>query len=307
MCRVLAYLGQPVPADYLLFGSDSSLTKQVFQPRMLAMLNLAGFGMVAWDTASVNPEVPWRYHSTKLPVFDCNLRAVCSKIHCSSLLAHIRGVPLDGSASISEQNLHPFIFPGMSVAMAHNGDLYDFQAMRYSLIPYIKDDILHLIRGTTDSEWVYALLMSRFEDPAAPHTAAEVAAAAREMLEILREVRASHDIEIASSLNLFVSNPSCIVAVRFVFDYGCYPLPGEDGALQGSVDYLSLWFTRGSDYACHDGEWKMIGGREAADAIIVASEPLTRDTSTWVEVPEYHLLALEKQGNSIKSKLVALE
>jgi glutamine amidotransferase len=41
----------------------------------------------------------------------------------------------------------------------------------------------------------------------------------------------------------------------------------------------------------------MIGGSEGADSILVASEPLTRDTSAWVEVPEYSMLhATIRQG-----------
>jgi predicted glutamine amidotransferase len=221
MCRALAYLGQPVSAEYLLYSSDSSLMSQVFQPKMLAMLNLAGFGMVAWDAESLEPGVPWRYHSTGLPVFDCNLRAVSSKIHCNNLLAHIRGVPMEGLVSISEQNLHPFIYPGMTLAMAHNGNLYDFPAMRYALISHIRKEILSLIRGNTDSEWIYALLMSRFEEPTAPHTSAEIALAVQEMLEVLRQVRASHNIDISSSVNLFISNPNCLVAARFGSPFPC--------------------------------------------------------------------------------------
>lgn len=307
MCRVLAYLGQPIPAEHLLYSCDSSLINQVFQPKMLDMLNLAGFGMVAWDAESLEPDIPWKYHSTGLPVFDRNLRALSSKLHCSNLLAHIRGVPLNDSASISEQNLHPFIFPGVTLAMAHNGNLYDFPTMRYALVSHIRKDILRLVRGDTDSEWMYALLMSRFDNPAAFHTPAEIVTAVQEMLEILREVRASHGIEISSSLNLFISNPNCIIVARFAFDYGCYPLPGQNEVHQGCVDYLSLWFTQGSNYACYDGEWKMVGGREAANAIIIASEPLSLDTSTWVEVPEYHLLTVEKNGKEIDTKLVPLE
>ncbi len=34
----------------------------------------------------------------------------------------------------------------------------------------------------------------------------------------------------------------------------------------------------------------MTGGAEAANAILVASEPLTRDVASWVEVPEYAVL-----------------
>jgi predicted glutamine amidotransferase len=49
MCRALVYLGEPVLLDHLLYQPDSSLVKQSYMPRMLRMLNLAGFGMMAWD------------------------------------------------------------------------------------------------------------------------------------------------------------------------------------------------------------------------------------------------------------------
>ena len=44
MCRALAYLGQPVLLDTLLFQPDSALIRQSYMPKMLHMLNLAGFG-----------------------------------------------------------------------------------------------------------------------------------------------------------------------------------------------------------------------------------------------------------------------
>jgi predicted glutamine amidotransferase len=43
-------------------------------------------------------------------------------------------------------------------------------------------------------------------------------------------------------------------------------------------------------------EWKMIGGSDAADSIIIASEPLTKDTSTWLEVPEYSMIYADTRG-----------
>jgi glutamine amidotransferase len=213
---------------------------------------------------------------------------------------------MDGSATVNEQNLHPFRFPGSQLAMAHNGDLYQFASMRYDLIPHIPKKILSLIRGNTDSEWIYALLMSQFTDYTARHSSEEISVALQQTLSILREVRNKHHIEISSSVNLFISSPGCLVASRFAFDYGCYPLPDKDEVHQGSVDYLSLWFTRGSDFDQHDGEWKMVGGKESAESIIVASEPLSVDTSTWVEVPEYHLLAVNQKTSGIETKLVPL-
>ena len=50
MCRVLAYLGEPISLGHVLFETDSSLVRQSYSPRMMeTFLNLAGFGMAAWD------------------------------------------------------------------------------------------------------------------------------------------------------------------------------------------------------------------------------------------------------------------
>ena len=79
MCRVLSYLGPPVLLDELLYKPDSSLVRQSYAPQQLSMLNLGGFGMVAWDPESPNPHKPWTYRSTELPVFDANLKAMAMK------------------------------------------------------------------------------------------------------------------------------------------------------------------------------------------------------------------------------------
>ncbi|WP_162895948.1 hypothetical protein [Novosphingobium sp. THN1] len=58
MCRILSYLGTPVLLDDLLYAPDSSLLNQTIGAQMLQMLNLAGFGMAAWDEASHAPTCP---------------------------------------------------------------------------------------------------------------------------------------------------------------------------------------------------------------------------------------------------------
>ena len=42
MCRVVAYMGDPLPLDVLLFRSDTSLVRQAFDPKRLQVMNLAG-------------------------------------------------------------------------------------------------------------------------------------------------------------------------------------------------------------------------------------------------------------------------
>ena len=93
MCRILAYLGEPLPAQNLLFDTDNSLVRQSYSPRMMnTFLNLAGFGMKAWDPTSLRPEDPFSYRATTLPSFDRNLGFLSSKLAPTCLVAHVRGV-----------------------------------------------------------------------------------------------------------------------------------------------------------------------------------------------------------------------
>lgn len=296
MCRVLAYLGEPVLLDDLLYAPDNSLVRQSYAPQRLRMLNLAGFGVAAWDPASRGPGDPYTYHTPGLPVFDSNLRTLARKVRPTCVLAHVRGVRFSDSSSVGPQFLHPFLYPGMRAALAHNGDLHRFDEMRPRLQRYLRPEISSLVRTSLDSEWIYAVFLSRLADPAGEHTAAELADALVETLEILGKVRGELDSDTVSSANLFVADGKAIVAARYAFDFGCYA--EDDPASIGQLDYLSLWYSLGRRYACHEGEWKMLGGRESAQAMLLASEPLTRDESTWLEVPEYSLVSFDTGGDA---------
>ncbi len=290
MCRALAYLGQPVLLDNLLFQPDSSLVKQTYMPQMLNLLNLAGFGMKAWDRGSADPDQPYSYASTLLPIYDRNLKGLTQKIRATCLLAHVRGVHFTTEGIISQQNIHPFQFPGCRIALAHNGDLERMREMKPALLEYIRPDFARMIDGTTDSEWIYAMLVSHLDDPAGNISADDIAQALKKTLGILRTVRAKLNIANWSPVNLFITTGKQLVAVRYCFDFGCYRTDDPKLVPQASFVYHSLWYTSGSEYGFHDGEWKMIGGADSADSIMIASEPLTRDTSTWLEVPEYSMI-----------------
>jgi glutamine amidotransferase len=296
MCRALLYLGEPVLLDDLLYQPDSSLAKQSYMPRMLRMLNLAGFGMLAWDRSSIQPEVPFRYATTNLPVFDRNLKNLASKIKANCFLGHVRGVTLDTGATINDQNIHPFWYPGAKLALAHNGDLYRFEEMRDDLRLHVRPEIARYISGSTDSEWIYAILLSQLNDPGEYASTDEIRRAIDKTLGIIGNVRDAHGISVASSANLFVTDGMQIFAVRFCFDFGRYATNDPDKVHEANLSYLSLWYTSGREYGYHDGEWQMIGGAAAADSVIVASEPLTSDITRWLEVPEYSALHTERDN-----------
>jgi glutamine amidotransferase len=293
MCRALLYLGQPVLLDNLLFQPDSALVRQSYMPKMLHMLNLAGFGMRAWDPATADPERPYSYYSQSLPVFDRNLKGLAEKIRAGCVLAHVRGVAYSTRVEISLQNVHPFHFAGVPLVLAHNGDLARFAEMKPHLARHVDPEFASQVHGTTDSEWVYALVVSQLPDAHRRPTSAELTVAVERTLAILRETRAKLGIQVSSSLNLFVADGSQLAAVRYCFDFGCYATDDPVRVHEANLSYLSLWYTAGRDYGLHDGEWKMTGGVEQADSILIASEPLTRDTAAWVEVPEYAMMHAE--------------
>jgi hypothetical protein len=85
-----------------------------------------------------------------------------------------------------------------------NGTLSRFGEMRYDLLGHIRPDIARRIEGTTDSEWVYALLLSQLCDPAAPSTPEELERATETALRILREIRGRHGVDKESDINLVV-------------------------------------------------------------------------------------------------------
>jgi len=290
MCRALLYLGQPVLLDNLLYQPDSALIRQSTMPRMLHMLNLAGFGMRAWDPASNEPEQAFAYYSQSLPVFDRNLQNLAQKVRPTCVLAHVRGVAYSTRVEISLQNVHPFHFANVPLVLAHNGDLAEFAHMKPLLLEHIKPEYLAQIHGTTDSEWLYALLLSRIPGSLRELEENALFGALQETLDILRGARRRLGIAISSSVNLFVANGRQLAALRYCFDFGCYRTEDPAKVHEANLSFLSLWYTLGRDYALHEGEWRMTGGAENADSLIVASEPLTRDTSAWVELPEYGAL-----------------
>ena len=290
MCRALLYLGEPVLLDNFLYQPDSALVRQSTMPRMLNMLNLAGFGMRAWDPSSHQPDRAVSYYSQQLPVFDRNLKNLAEKIRAGCLLAHVRGVAYHTRVEISLQNCHPFHFRDMPLVMAHNGDLARFAEMKPFLAPHLKPGIAAQIHGTTDSEWVYALIVSQLADPSRHPTTDELTKAVENTLGIIRDARKKLGITMSSSLNLFIADGTQLAAVRYCFDFGCYATEDAARLHEANLSYLSLWYTAGRDYGLHEGEWQMTGGSDNATSILVASEPLTRDTAAWVEVPEYSML-----------------
>ena len=290
MCRLVAYLGERVILDEVLFQPDSSIVEQAVHPQLLSAMNLAGFGVVAWDDESPSADLPWTYRTAGLPFFDRNLRALSRKARATATLGHVRGVMLSDREVVNEQNVHPFRFEGIPIALAMNGDLDRFAEMRNDVAELVTPELARLVEGTTDSEWLYALILSHLSNPYAPAAdPEELAGAVEKALRQVREVRERRGLVRQSAVNLVISDGRCLVATRFAFDYGWYHEGWTFAGGERRYDFTTLWYAAGTGYGCHDGGWS-VGPGDPSTSLIVASEPLTLDRSAWLEVPEYCLL-----------------
>ncbi|KTD24554.1 class II glutamine amidotransferase [Legionella maceachernii] len=286
MCRVLIYLGQNESSIFdLLYGPDNGLVHQSYAPQLMKHIqNLAGLGFCAWSKSSHYPKEPYLYKTTCLPFFDKNLFRLSKKLTTHCMVAHVRGVEYKTVETVSEQNVHPFKFDDTCFALAHNGSLAHMERLKVALVKYIKPQLMSMIKGTTDSEWVYVLFLSQFKDYRENVPMEEAFQAIVNTFEILGKARKECGIEEASPVNLFITNGEYLFVTRFVFNFGC----NTSNVQKAFLEYHSLWLTVGESYSIVNGIYKMHGTGIRRN-ILFASEPLSTDRTTWIELPEYSI------------------
>ena len=302
MCRALAYLGQPLALTDLLHRPRNGLVAQSYDPKQLHMLNLAGLGLVAWTNAA---DTPLTYRSTTVPVYDKNLASLAEHVQTDCCLAHIRGIAYRPDASFWPHNLHPFQHPGTRLALAHNGDLAGFERMKPALAARLSPERVLAIRGTTDSEWIYATLLHCLGGRAI--TVAALGDALRQTVAVLREARAETGIDTSSSMNLFFTDGQVLGVARFTFDFGRYALEPSK-VHEANTRYLSLWYGVGERFAPDArGRWALAPAEGRPQALLCASEPLSADPAGWVEVAEYTALLAERGPDGLRLQTLDLE
>lgn len=152
MCRLAAYLGQPVPlANIIIRPSHSLLIQSTEASEAKFAVNGDGFG-IAWYGDESEPAL----YRDVLPAWaDSNLLAVCRHVASPLFLAHVRA-STDGETS--RANCHPFVSEQWS--FMHNGQIGSIGALRRELEASLSDTVYGERRGTTDSELFFLLLLN---------------------------------------------------------------------------------------------------------------------------------------------------
>ena len=152
MCRWMAWLGQPVLIEELLFNSPHGIVDQSLHARMGAEpTNGDGFGL-GWYGGGVGPAV---YRSVSPAWGDPNLRELAAHVESPLFMAHVRAAI---GSPVQETNCHPFRRGDW--LFVHNGFLADFQLLRRDLMLAIDPELFAEVHGSTDTEVVFHLALT---------------------------------------------------------------------------------------------------------------------------------------------------
>lgn len=273
MCRLVAYIGKDILLEDVLVKPINSIIMQSLHARESTIpTNGDGFGL-GWYTPDISPE-PALFTSIFPAWNDRNLLHLTAKIKSNCFFAHIRAASVGG---INPYNCHPFIY-GQWMFM-HNGDIYNFVAIKRHLRHLLDDEIYQWIQGETDSEHFFALLLqlSRGKDLTQLDTIADIF---EEALSIISQLIKQYSETGPSFFNVCLTDGKRLIASRYCSDKDTTPeslhyLPDSSFALPES-------FHRQKQSSKHPG-------------VMISSETLTDFKKEWREVPANHLLLVDEE------------
>jgi glutamine amidotransferase len=153
MCRWIAYRGQPVYMEEIVTRPRHSLVHQsLHATEAKTGTNGDGFGL-GWY--GEKPE-PGLYRELRPAWSDENLLAICAQVRSGLFFAHVRAAT--GTAT-SRANCHPFAHGG--AMFMHNGQIGCYATLRRRMENLIPDAYYGGRAGTTDSEAIFLVALSR--------------------------------------------------------------------------------------------------------------------------------------------------
>jgi predicted glutamine amidotransferase len=269
MCRWMAYSGDPILAEDLLFRPVHSIIDQSLHSRLGATTtNGDGFG-IGWYGEGAEPAV---FKSIEPAWNDRNLREIAGRIRTPLLFAHIRA---STGTPVQRTNCHPFRH-GQWLWM-HNGLVRGFREVKRDLLMAVDPSLYPDIEGSTDSEALFflALTFGLIDDP--------FAAVAR-AVGLVEKIGREHGVDYPVQMTVATSNGDSVWAFR-------YSSEGQSRSLFFSTDVVTL-------RQLHPDMDILRGVGE--ETRLVVSEPLGDLPGAWNEVPESSAVVIRPGADEIR-------
>jgi glutamine amidotransferase len=274
MCRLYGFRAtDPTLVECSLVEAQNALLRQSERDDR-GISNADGWGIATWDDRGLRVE-----RRARSAADDVTFTEVASRARPTTLIAHVRAATVGGPAP---GNTHPFHHGPW--AFAHNGTLTAFDRVAPML-----DTGRFAPSGTTDTEHIFAWILNRmpefgldpFRRAASPDPLAHlIAEAISDLTAMAERAGAVHP----PKLNFLISDGTNLVASRWGNTlYWTY----RDAVADCAVCGLSH---------CDDAA-------ERYRAIVIASEPITRER--WTEVEEGTVISVGKSVTLTTRDLLA--
>jgi predicted glutamine amidotransferase len=265
MCRWMAWLGQPLVLDTLLFEAPHGIVDQSLHARMGAEpTNGDGFG-VGWYGIGDGPGV---FRSVAPAWSDANLRHLSAHIESPLFMVHVRAAI---GSPVQELNCHPFRHGRW--LFVHNGYINEFHKLRRDAMLALDPELFAAVEGTTDTEVVFHLALSfgLEQDPVA---------ALERTVGFIEQLARERGIEEPVQASFGVSDGESLWAVRY--------------ASSGSA--RSLFVSANVETIRHLHPENPRFARLSEDDRLVVSEPFSDLPGVWEPVPEATALSVRRGG-----------
>lgn len=284
MCRFIAYIGNPLVLDEVLYKPKHSLIKQSYQANEgEETLNGDGFGL-GWYAHEISG-VPAVFRSIQPAWNDMNLKYLAEKLRSNCFLAHVRSA---SHGDVTLDNCHPFHYK--QFLYMHNGDIGDFALIKRDMHHTLSDELYNWVKGQTDSELFFALFLQHFLQKDMHF---DITIAAKILITTIQQVeKLKHKYHGKENtyISAVISSGKNMLGVRYVSD------PAEVAP--------SLYYATGSHYEYHDGTCHIHPiTTDDTGAVLIVSEPLTDYRAEWQEVPNNHILLVY---GDLKTELVKI-
>ena len=278
MCRFIAYLGRPIIVDELLLKPSNSLIHQSFDAgEMSEPLNGDGFGL-GWYDHQIR-ELPGLFRSITPAWNNNNLLYNASMFRADCIFAHVRAAT---EGTVSEENSHPFLFG--RYLMMHNGVVPNFKLIKRKLLALLSDEMFLWVRGQTDSEHIFALLMqyvSEMTEPGHKLTDEQMKQCFQKTIANVQKLKVEAGIgEEVSCFNMMITNGHRIFGSRY--SSNPYEQP------------RTLYYSTGSRFQCTNGVSRMVREDSTVKAVLIVSEKLTKNSEDWTQIPANHFIAVDR-------------
>jgi len=160
-----------------------------------------------------------------------NLREICTATRSNCIVAHVRAA--SKNMGISQTNCHPF--KAGRLVFCHNGRVFNFTHLRRRMHAILSDEAFEGLRGTTDSECIFALILTNLandgtttESPISQMTPFGEQRLVKAMKKAIRQiekvVKEAGEVEY-NTMNFSLTDGDTVVATRYCDQSPAVPPP----------------------------------------------------------------------------------